>query len=548
MKRELAFPNTFGAFRDAVEKYGEKTAVIYLGTRYSYRSMLDLVEGFAWSLREHNIGEGSRGVLYMPNSLQWVIAWLGAQRAGAEIVPITPIYTVHDLAYIANDSQSTFIVCADTNYGYVKQAQDETDLKTVIVCRLSDLLPWWKRVFGWAFDKVPRGKASWRGGENDSFRSMVMKGKGKTGLPPLEKQEQDTMEILYTGGTTKFPKGVPISHGLYIESALEQILTSEPLFPPEENVVIGTVPLFHILGQTTALSTLLVGGTIVLMPKVNLDAIFNAVHRYKAKTLIGVPTLYRMILEHDRLDMYDLSALTYCFNGGDVLPVEVNERWRKTFGRPIYQGYGATETCGGVTMCPTDRENPVKSIGRVVPSKEVRIVDTETLEPVEKGSPGELLVHSERMVRSYWNKPEETAEAFVELDGKLFYRTADVISEDEEGNHYFIDRTVDTIKHKGYRVSSSEVESVLQEHPSVIGSCVVGLPDPKVGERIKAFVVLKEDVKGITGYDLIRWCRGKLVDYKIPQHIEFRDMLPKSKVGKLLRREIRSEEKRRAES
>ena len=549
MKRELPFSNTFEAFRAAAEKHRDKTAVVYLGTRYSYARMLEMVEGFAWSLRERGIGEGDRGVLYLPNCLQWVIAWLGTQRAGAEVVPITPIYTVHDLAYIANDSRSRFIVCADTNYGYVKQALDETGLTTAFVSRLSDLLPWWKRFFGWAFDKVPRGRASWREGETFSFRSMVRRGKGRgKDLPPLEKQETDTMEILYTGGTTKFPKGVPISHGLYLESALEQIVCSDPLFPAEKAVVIGTVPLFHILGQTTALSTLLMGGTIVRMPKVNLDAIFNAVQRYKANTLIGVPTLYRMILEHDRLDMYDLKSLAYCFNGGDVLPVEVNERWRKTFGRPIYQGYGATETCGGVSMCPTDRENPVRSIGRVVPSKEIRIVDTETLEPVEPGTPGELLVHSDRMVRAYWNKPEETAEAFIEMDGKLFYRTADVISQDEEGNLYFVDRTVDTIKHKGYRVSSSEVESVLQEHPSVIGACVVGLPDEKVGERIKAFVVLKEDVKGITGYDLIRWCRGKLVNYKIPQHIEFRDMLPKSKVGKLLRREIRSEEKRRAES
>lgn len=199
-------------------------------------------------------------------------------------------------------------------------------------------------------------------------------------------------------------------------------------------------------------------------------------------------------------------------------------------------------------MCPTDRENPVKSIGRLLPSKKVKIVDPETLEPVAVGQPGELLVHSEKMVRQYWNKPEETAEAFVEIDGLLWYRTADIVSTDEEGNFYFIDRTVDTIKHKGYRVSSSEVESVLQEHPAVVGACVVGIPDKKVGERIKAFVVLKEDVKGITGYDLIRWCRNRLASYKVPLYIEFRDMLPKSKVGKLLRREIRSEEQRRAEA
>jgi len=174
-------------------------------------------------------------------------------------------------------------------------------------------------------------------------------------------------------------------------------------------------------------------------------------------------------------------------------------------------------------------------------------VDPATLEPTPLGEQGEALVYSERMVRAYWNKPEETKEAFVEIDGLLYYRTADVLTMDENGHYYFVDRTVDTIKHKGYRVSSSEIEAVLQENQAVIGACVVGIPDEKVGERIKAFVVLKEDVKGITGYDLIRWCRKRLANYKVPQYIEFRDMLPKSKVGKLLRREIRSEEERRAE-
>jgi long-chain acyl-CoA synthetase len=199
-------------------------------------------------------------------------------------------------------------------------------------------------------------------------------------------------------------------------------------------------------------------------------------------------------------------------------------------------------------MCRTDESNPPRSIGRVVPSKRVKLVDPATLNPTALGEQGEALVHSDRMVRAYWNKPEETQEAFVEIDGLLYYRTADVLTTDENGHYYFVDRTVDTIKHKGYRVSSSEIEAVLQENPAVIGACVVGIPDEKVGERIKAFVVLKEDVKGMTGYDLIRWSRKRLAGYKVPQYIEFRDMLPKSKVGKLLRREIRSEEERRAET
>lgn len=543
---DLPFENIFEAFSASAEKFGRRTAVVYLGTSYSYRRVLELAENFAASLKAEGIDEGDRVIIYLPNSLQWVIGWLGIQRVGALAVPITPIYTVYDLRYIAQDSGARLILCADTNYGYVKEAFPDTCLEKAVVTRLSDPLPWWKKVFGWAFDKVPKGKIS-KDETSLSFREMTMKGKSRVGLPPLKGSGTDTAEILYTGGTTRYPKGVPISHGLYLESALEQIAISEPLFEPSENIVIGSVPMFHILGQTTALSVLLKGGSIILMPKVNLDAVFDAVQRFKAKTLIGVPTLYRMILEHDRLDLYDLSSLEFCFNGGDVLPVEVNQRWRRKFNQPLYQGYGATETCGGVTMCPVEEDNPLKSIGKVVPSKDVHIVDSETLESVPPEKPGELLVHSRRMVCEYWNKPEETIEGFVEIDGKLFYRTSDIVSMDESGNFYFLDRTVDTIKHKGYRVSSSEVESALQEHSAVIGACVVGLPDPKVGERIKAFVVLKEDVKGITGYDLLRWCRERLAPYKIPQYIEFRDMLPKSKVGKLLRREIRSEEQRRIE-
>jgi long-chain acyl-CoA synthetase len=545
MTRDPNFQNIFDAFAASAKTHKDRTALIYLGTRFSYGEVLRLAEKFATALHALGVSEAEKIILYIPNSVQWVVAWLGIQRIGAVAVPITPIYTAYDLDYIAKDSGADYIVCSDTNYGYVKQAFPAGRVKKVIVTKLSDLLPWWKRLFGWAFDRVPAGKVS-KDEDTFKFKKMV-KSRWNNKLPSLNQDMEQVAEILYTGGTTKFPKGVPISHGLYLESAIEQITISDALFPASENVIIGSAPLFHILGQTCGLSTLLMGGTIVLMPKVNLDAIFYSVERFRAKTLIGVPTLYRMMLEHDRIDLYDLRSLQYCFNGGDVLPVEINQRWGQKFHVPIYQGYGATETCGGVSMCPANEENPFKSIGKVVPSKKIKIVNPETLQLVETGEPGELLVHSEKMVREYWNKPEETASAFVEMDGYRWYRTGDIVSMDQDGHLYFIDRSVDAIKHKGYRVSASEIEAVLQEHQAVIASCVVGVEDPRVGERIKAFVVLKEDVKGITGYDLIRWCREKLASYKVPEYIEFRDMLPKSKVGKLLRREIRSEEKRRAE-
>ena len=540
--------NIYAAFAETAVQRKNNTAVVYLGTRFSYQWVKDMADGFAAALSQAGLKTGQKIIIYIPNSIQWVVAWLGIQKMGAVCVPITPIYTPHDLKYIANDSEAEAIVCADTNFGYVTSVLPETQLKKVVVTKMADLLPWWKRAFGYLFDIIPRGKIALD--ENTySFRKLLSQHRQSTAQQPGDGPQGDAIaQILYTGGTTKFPKGVPFTHNLFLISAREQITISRSLFPPEKNVILGNAPLFHILGQTCGLAVLLVGGTLILQPKINLDAALDAIQRFKAKTMIGVPTLYRMILEHDRLDQYDLSSVEYWFSAGDLLPVEIGRRWEEKFGRKIRQGYGATETCGGVSMCPVDIDTPPKSVGRILTTKKVQIVDPATLDPVQVGKAGELLVSSDNMVSYYLNKPEETAESFIEIDNEKWYRTADVMSMDAEGNLYFVDRTVDTIKHKGYRVSASEIESTLQEHPAVIGACVVGVPDEKVGERIKAYVVLKEDIKGITGYELIKWCRESLVSYKIPQYIEFRDMLPKSKVGKLLRREIRDEENRRKET
>ena len=540
--------NIFSSFGRTAAKRKGSAAIIYLGTKYSYVELKELAERFAAALVDMGIRRGQRIIIYLPNSIQWVIGWLGIQRAGGVCVPITPIYAPYDLQYIANDSEAEAIICSDTNFGYVNKVLPETDLKKVIVTRMADLLPWWKRYFGYLFNIIPKGKIAYDQSTHSLKKLLSTYRNRKDQLPEVVGEADALAEILYTGGTTKYPKGVPINQALFLTCAEENIRISEPLFPAEENIIMGNAPLFHILGQTCALSTLLVGGTLILQPKVNLDATLESMERFKAKTMIGVPTLYRMILEHDRLDRYDLSSVDYWYSAGDVLPVEVGNRWYERFRKVIYQGYGATETCGGVSMCPVDVENPPRSVGSIVASKRVKIVDAETLEPVASGEPGELLVSSDHMVTAYLNKPEETQESFIELEGQNWYRTADIMSMDQDGNLYFVERTVDTIKHKGYRISASEIEAVLQEHSAVIASCVVGVADPKVGERIKAFVVLKEDVKGVTGYDLIRWCRERLAAYKAPQYIEFRDMLPKSKVGKLLRREIRSEEERRAEA
>ena len=526
-----------------IKKHPKKTAVIYLGTRYSYEKLGRLVNNFAASLCEHGLKDGARVIMFMPNSVQFIISWLGILKAGAVVVPISPIYTAHDLEFIANDTEAVGIACMDRNFGYVKQIADKTKIRKIIVSRLTDILPQWKRIVGWTFGTVPRGSFA-RDVNISHFRDMAY----KHAPEEVRKEISEPAQILYTGGTTKAPKGVPITYKNIMLSVEPILANVDPLFPKEEDVIMTGAPLFHILGQG-AISTLLTsGGTLIVSPRVNLDAIFQYIQDFKAKSFYGVPAIYRMILEHDRVDRYDLSSLKYSFSGGDVLPVETGRRWKEKFNFPITQGYGATETCGAVFVCPAGVDNPPDSIGRVVPNVAVKVINSDSHEEVATGQPGELVVTSPHMVKGYLNKPEETASAFIELDdGRTWYRTGDIIRIDGDGYAYFVDRTADIIKHKGYRVSGSEIESVLQNHDAIISACVVGVPDEKVGERIKAYVVLKSDVRGITGYDLIKWCRSSLSSYKVPQYIEFRDMLPKSKVGKFLKRDLRSDTRRMAE-
>ncbi len=542
---ELATASIYEQFERVSHDFSDRTALLYLGKRYTYAQLRHAATNLAASLDRMGVSKGDKAVLYLSNCPQWVITWFALLRLGATAVPVSPIYTPVDLKYMANDSGAETIFCLDTNFGYVAQVLPETQLKRVIVTNLAELLPWWKWLIGRGFSKIPMGKVD-TGGDTFSFKKLL-KGNVTSSLPPVKAAEEEMVEMLYTGGTTGLPKGVPFTNVLFLESVAEQRSMSERFIPKGEDIVVQGGPLFHILGQAVGLGGILSGDTLVLLPRVNVDGLLDHIQRYRVLTFFGVPALYRMILEHDRADQYDLSSLQYCFSGGDVLPAEVADRWLRKYGKPIYQGYGATETCGRVSLTPMGENAPPGSAGRVTPLQQVKLADPDTLEPVPPGEPGELLVSSGHMVRAYWNKPAETADCFVNMEGRLWYRTRDIVRIDNDGWLYYLDRSVDTIKHKGYRVASSEIETVLQEHPAVIASCVVGIPDEKVGERIKAFVVLKEDVKGVSAYDLLKWCRERLAPYKIPQYIEFRDMLPKSKVGKLLRREMRAEERKRFE-
>jgi long-chain acyl-CoA synthetase len=534
---------TFTRFDQMSWAYPDRPAVVYLGETFSYRRLRELSERFAGALAGMGVQKGDRVMVYITNSIQWVIAFLGIQKLGAVIVPVSPIYTSHEIIYMIRDSGAQAIVCMDTNFGYVQEAVAQTGLRHVIVTNLADLLPLWKRVLGALFDKIPTGKVE-RGAQVHPFRTLLRH-------PPLTAAaaidpEKDFSYILYTGGTTGFPKGVPGTHiGMtsYVNDVSEDVAAGH--LEEGRDTYIAVNPLFHImaLGLFMAIG-LNRGNCTVLMPVPEVDAILESIRRWRVRWLLGVPALYRMMLENDRIDRYDLGSLKYCFCGGDVLPEEVKQRWRERCGVPIYQVYGSTEV-GHVAYSRIGQEPSPRAIGFPLKSRQCQVVDPETLNPVSQGGSGELLVSSPYTLKEYFNKPEETRRTFVELDGRIWCRMGDFVSALPSGELIYVERSADIIKHKGYRVSASEVEAALQDHPTVIGACVVGIPDPKVGERIKAIVVLKEDARGVGGTELMRWCRERLAPYKVPSYIEFRDMLPKSKVGKLLRREVRDDERRR---
>ncbi len=535
----------FGTIENICEKYPDKPAIIYLGEKFSYLKLRNLVRKFAGALSELGVKANDKVMIYIANCPQFLVAFFGIQEIGAVPVPVSPIYTPFELEYMIGDSGAETIICQDTNFRYVKEVSEKMNLRRIIVTNLADLLPWWKRALGRTLDKVPRGYVKKAG--SVYFFSDLIEGDPNPLPDPTVTPEERLASILYTGGTTGFPRGVPSSQAKMLCSMKDYgNLTKDYIREGGDDVLLIAISLFHMMGQESILGWGLGKGiSVVLMPFPQVDAILDAIQMHKVTVLTGVPALYSMILGNERIDSYDLRSLKYCWCGGDVLPSDLFTRWNEKVRAPLYQIYGTTET-GSVSLSPLDRFPVTGSIGVPLPSKQIKVVNPDTLEEVPINKVGELLVTSEYGVqRCYWNKPEENSDCFVEIDERAWNLTNDYVQVDENGNLFYIDRSADIIKYKGYRVSCSEIEAILQSFKVVREACVIGVPDPAVGELIKAIVVLGENTRGVDASELIKWCREKLAPYKIPDYIEFRDMLPKSKVGKLLRREIREEERRR---
>jgi len=517
------------AFRDAVKMYPNKAAIIFQDEKLTFTEVDAFAEKIAAFFYHKGLKRQDRIILYLPHMPEWINVWLAMQRLGVTVIPFTHFYGFTEISYIGNDSGAKTIFCGDKNFEQVVNASEEYLFDTIVI-------------IGDDYDAELVKRVSAMGTEV-IFYSNIMSGDVQP-LPDVQIADTDIAEILYTGGTTGFPKGVPLTNSQLVMAMQIKRDMFISLLPMGAGVALQGAPLFHILGKELGISSLLCGDSLILLPKMNVDDIFRNMEKHKVTTFFGTPTLLRMMLDHKNINKYNFDSIVYVFVAGEALPLEIYDRWKKRFKIPPYQGYGSTETCGGITGIPVEENHPPGTTGKIVPSKRALLLNPETKEPVGPGEPGELYVTSDNMVTAYLNKPEETARHFVEMEGRLWYNTGDIVRYDENGWFFFVDRSVDMIKTKGYSVTASKVEAVIYKHEAVNECCVIGIPDEKDGEKLKAFIVLKEGYENTKGEDITEWCMEKLASYEVPYLIEFKKNLPKSLVHKILRRIIRDEERK----
>ena len=531
-------------FDQMAVKYSNKIALIFYGKKISYRELKELSDRFAGALADLGVAKGDTVALYLLNSPQYVIAYFGALKAGAKITPISPVYTSKEVKHQLTDSEAGTVVCEDILYDNVERCG--LDLDTVILSNIGDFLPKLKKLFGKAaMSKAYQGHSAptpemiEQAGLH-SFSDLLKKYPPQ---PPDVKidPKKDLATLPYTGGTTGLPKAAMLTHYNMV-SLQQQVMSFWPFFEEGNETVMAFLPFFHIYGQVVLmLGGLTQGHTLVLFTTPDLDDILTAVERYQASAFYGVPTLYEYLKEHDKTDRVNWKRMKAIVCGADTLHESTIEGWERRTGTKILEGYGMTETTAVSHTSPYQRPKS-GSFGVPIPGVSAAIIGVADNEFVPIGEEGELILSGANIMQGYWRRPEADAETFIEFDGQKWLRTGDLVRMDEEGYFFFFDRKRDLIKHKGYSVFARHVEEVLYSHPQVKAAGVVGVPDPKVGNIIKAYVVLQSEARGkISEEEIIAFCRQNLAHYKVPGIVEFRGELPKTDVGKVSRRELREE-------
>jgi long-chain acyl-CoA synthetase len=531
-------------FDDMADKYGKKTALIFYGNKISYKELKDSANRFAAALAALGVQKGDTVSLYLLNCPQYVIAYFGALKAGAKITPISPVYTSQEVRHQLTDSQAKTVVCEDMLYENV--ARTGVALDNVILSNIGDYLPRLKKLFGKAaLNKVYQDRSVPSADEIKQAGLHTFKGLLKKYAPhPPDVSiipQEDLAALPYTGGTTGLPKAAMLTHHNLV-SLQQQVISFWPFMEEGNETVIAFLPFFHIYGQVLLmLGSLTQGHTIVLFTTPDLDEILEAIERYRASAFYGVPTLYEYLKEHEKTDRVNWKRMKAIVCGADTLHESTIQGWERRTGTQILEGYGMTETTAVSHTTPPDRPKP-GSFGVPIPNMNAAIIDVDGTEFKPVGEEGELILQGPNIMQGYWQRPESMQEDFVEIDGKQWLRTGDLVRMDEDGYFYFFDRKRDLIKHKGFSVFARHVEEVLYNHPQVKAAGVVGVPDPKTGNTIKAYVVLQSEARGkISEEEIIQFCRDNMAHYKVPGIVEFRGELPKTDVGKVSRRELREE-------
>jgi long-chain acyl-CoA synthetase len=515
--------------------FPDTVALIMMGKRITYRELNDLVNSFAAALADLGLKKGDKVALLLPNMPQVVIASYAVFRLGAVVVMNNPLYTERELEHQLKDSDSKMAICMDLLVPRILKLKEKTGIEKIIACHIRDYLPFpLKQLFPFVQKKMHR-KTDPKEGVYD-FLDLIKKFPATP--PAVEVSFEDLAALLYTGGTTGLSKGVMLSHA-NCSICIQQLKAWLPDVEEGKESMLGTFPIFHIAGFTTGMNTAILRGiTLVLIPRPEPGTVLKMTRKYKPNWFPCVPTIFVGVLNHPDFPKTDFSFVKGCVSGAAPLAVETVKQWEETVGAGIVECYGLTETAVLSHANPWGGKVKVGSVGVPVPDTDCRIVDVETgTKEMPQGESGEIILKGPQVTKGYYKNPEETENAL--RDEWLF--TGDIGYMDEDGYLFIVDWKKDMIIAGGYNIYPRDIDEVLYEHPKIQEACAVGIPDSYRGETVKAFIALKPG-ETLTAEEVIAHCKKKLAVYKVPKIVEFMDELPKSVIGKVLRRKLREME------
>jgi long-chain acyl-CoA synthetase len=527
-------------FEASAARFAARPAFSCMDHSLSYGELDRMSAEFAaWLSKDLGLARGARVAIMLPNLLQYPVALFGVLRAGMTVVNVNPLYTARELKHQLVDSGAEAIIILESFAATLEKVIAETPVKHVAVTGIGDLLPFPKRhIVNFAVRRVKKMVPAYSLPGHLRLDAALARGRSK-GFSPVEVAQEDLAFLQYTGGTTGVSKGAMLTHRNMVANLRQMHAWIGALIEEGREVVITALPLYHVFSLVcNCLLFMSVGGLNVLItnPR-DIKAFVKELSQWPFTIITGVNTLYNALLQDEGFQKLDFSHLKWAGAGGMALQAAVAQRWHEVTGKYVQEGYGLTETSPVVSMQPTTVEAVFTgTIGLPLPSTEVMIRDDDG-QALPVGEPGELCVRGPQVMKGYWQRPEAT-EQVMYPDG--FLRTGDIATMDEKGFFRIVDRKKDMILVSGFNVFPNEVENIVTLHPDVIEAACIGVPDPKSTEAVKVFVVAREGAQ-LDAAQVIAWCRESLTGYKVPKHVEFRKELPKTNVGKILRRELRDE-------